>query len=82
MLPVILIIYDDESDPEKSASLIERLIIEDKGDVLLSDMTTPVVEPQTEVAEKHHIPFISGSGAASHIYSKGYRWIFTACLSI
>jgi ABC-type branched-subunit amino acid transport system substrate-binding protein len=54
-LPVRLIIYDDESDPEKSASLIERLIIEDKVDVLLSSMTTPIVEPQTEVAEKHHL---------------------------
>jgi len=81
-LPVRLIVYDDESNPEKSASLIERLIIEDKVDVLLGGMTTPIVKPQTEVAEKYHIPFISGSGAASHIYSKGYRWIFTVCPSI
>ena len=75
-LPVKLIVYDDKSDPAESASLIRQLITEDKVDALLGGHSTAIVEPQTEVAEGHHIPFVNGGGAASHIYGKGYKWIF------
>lgn len=81
-LPVKLIVYDDESNPEISARLVKRLITEDKVDALLGGYGSTIVEPQSEVAEKHHVPFVNGGGADSHIYSKGYGWIFATCPSV
>lgn len=81
-LPVRLIVYDDKSEPENSARLIERLITEDKVDALLGGHSTAIVEPQTEVAEEHRIPFVNGGGAASNIYAKGYEWIFGTLASV
>lgn len=60
-LPVRLILYDDESSPDKCAKNTERLILEDKVVALLSSGTPPVGVPGCQVAERYEVPIITAS---------------------
>ncbi len=54
-LPVRLIVADDESDPGKAASAVERLIKQKKVDLLLGGFAAPFgVIPGCITAEKYH----------------------------
>ncbi len=74
--PVEIIYYDDKSDPATSAQLYERLISEDKVDLLIGPYSSDVTIEASSVAERHNFPMVSGSAAASEIWSRGYRNIF------
>lgn len=74
--PVEIVFYDDESDPETSARLYEKLITEDKVDLLVGPYTSDLTLAASTVAERHGIPMVSGSASASNIWSRGYRNIF------
>ena len=68
--------YDDESNAQKSATLAEKLIAEDKVNFLLGPYgTSPTLQVST-VAEKHKMPMIEGNGAAESIFSQGYQYTF------
>jgi len=62
-IPVEYIIADNESDPGKSGSLAESLILNDGVDLLFSVDVSPSIHiPIAEVAEKHGVPHIVGGG--------------------
>lgn len=75
-VPVELKLLDDTTDQAKAVNLAQRLITQDKVDFFLGTYSTPLVEAQTTVAEQSRIPYVNGGGAATSIYSKGYKWIF------
>jgi branched-chain amino acid transport system substrate-binding protein len=52
-LPVKLVLADDESDPGKAASAVEKLIKLDKVDLLLPTHSTPMVIASCITAEKY-----------------------------
>ena len=56
--------YDDESDRENGAVLYEKLIVEDKVDVLIGPYSSPMTLAASTVAEKHHFPMLSAGAAA------------------
>jgi branched-chain amino acid transport system substrate-binding protein len=68
--------YDDESDAYKSATLAEKLITEDKVNLLLGPYGTSATLQVSTVAEKHKIPMVEGNGAAESIFSQGYQYTF------
>ncbi|TMA16633.1 MAG: hypothetical protein E6J85_18190 [Deltaproteobacteria bacterium] len=55
---------DDASDPAKAGSLLEAYVVRDHVNLLLSSYSTRLVESQSTVAEKHHVPLVIG-GASS-----------------
>ena len=56
-------IVDNESDPGKSGTLAEDLILRDEVDMLYSVDSSPSIHiPIAEVAEKHGVPHIVGGG--------------------
>ncbi|HET8845851.1 MAG TPA: amino acid ABC transporter substrate-binding protein, partial [Ktedonobacteraceae bacterium] len=59
-IPVRLITYDDKSSSDQSAKNIDRLINQDKVDVLLGSATPPLVMPGAGIAEKYHVPMVTG----------------------
>ena len=62
-IPVKYVVLDNESDPGKSGSLAEDLILRDKVDLLYSVDSSPSIHiPIAEVAEKHGVPHIVGGG--------------------
>src|SRR5262249_3606350 len=51
--PVRITYYDDESSPQKSAQLIERLATSDKVDLILAGFGSSIAFAATAVAEKY-----------------------------
>ncbi len=73
---VEIVSYDDQSDPDTSARLYEKLISDDQVDLLIGPYASDVTLAASDVAERHGIPMVSGSASATDIWSRGYRNIF------
>jgi len=73
---VEIIHYDDQSDPKMSALLYEQLIINDKVELLVGPYASNLALVAAAVAEKYGFPMVSGTSAATSIWSQGYRNIF------
>jgi branched-chain amino acid transport system substrate-binding protein len=70
--------YDDQSDGATGVRLYERLINEDKVDVIIGPYGTAITAPVTNVAEKYKMPLICPETADVAMFSRGYRYIFQA----
>jgi branched-chain amino acid transport system substrate-binding protein len=68
--------YDDESNAQKSATLADKLIKEDKVNFLLGPYGTSSTLQVSTVAEKSKIPMVEANGAAESIFSQGYQYTF------
>jgi branched-chain amino acid transport system substrate-binding protein len=78
--PIKFIWYDDESNPSKVAPIYEKLITDDKVDLLLPPWGTPMHLAVAPVAEKYKFPIV-GNTAASVALRKvhpGYIWFTTS----
>lgn len=73
---VALKYYDDESKPETGAKLYEKLITDDKVDLLIGPYSSDVTMAASTVAEKHNFPMVSSGASASQIWERGYKNIF------
>jgi branched-chain amino acid transport system substrate-binding protein len=69
-------ILDNQSDTNLDVQLYTKLITQDKVDFLLGSYSSAVVIVDTSVAEKFEMPMVQGGGAASQIFSRGYKWVF------
>jgi branched-chain amino acid transport system substrate-binding protein len=74
--PVRITYYDDESSPQKSAQLIERLATVDKVDLILGGFGSSIVFAASAVAEKYKYPYISGAASANPIFERGFKYVF------
>ncbi len=72
---VEIVIYDDESDPQKAATLLESLITEDKVDLLLGGYPGTSVVPQMAVAERYEMVYISMGGHMTS-FEQGFAYSF------
>ena len=73
---VELVAYDDQSDPEVTRRLYEKLITADKVDLLIGPYSSDLTLVASDVAEQHDFPMVAAGAAASEIWSRGYRNIF------
>jgi branched-chain amino acid transport system substrate-binding protein len=76
--PLQLKYYDDQSEGATGIRLYERLIDEDKVDVIVGPYGTAITAPVTNVAEKYKMPMICPETADVAMFSRGYRYIFQA----
>jgi branched-chain amino acid transport system substrate-binding protein len=67
---------DDQSKPDLSARLAEKLISQEKVQFLLGPYGSSTTAAVAPIAEQHGIPTVEGNGAADAIFSKGYRHVF------
>ena len=70
--------YDDQSEPATGVRLYERLINEDKVDVIIGPYGTAITAPASNVAEKYKMPLICPETADVAMFSRGFRYIFQA----
>ena len=80
--PVEFVSYDDQSDPGQAAKIYEKLIVEDKVDLLLGPWGTPAHVAVAGVLERHKFPMV-GDTAASVLLrgmKPGYIWFPTSAL--
>jgi branched-chain amino acid transport system substrate-binding protein len=73
---VKLVWHDDEGDGDKCAANYDRLINEDKVDLLLGPCHSVLIEPAAPVIEKNHMVMLEGSGSVSDMFRKGREWLF------
>jgi branched-chain amino acid transport system substrate-binding protein len=68
--------YDDQSSPELSAKLYEKLITEDKVNFLIGPYGSSTSAAAAVVAEKYHVPILMAHGSAESVYSPNGRYTF------
>jgi branched-chain amino acid transport system substrate-binding protein len=72
-----LVVYDDASDPATAARLYEKLIAQDKVDLVLGPFGSASTEAAASVTEKHRMPMVAPTAADTSIYRKGRKFIFS-----
>lgn len=81
--PVKLVLYDDESDPNKAATLYERLLTVDKADLLLGPYPTPTDAAVIPIAERNGMVLVQGGTAASSLLrGRSNKYTFTVFTSL
>jgi len=74
--PVDIVYYDDKSDADTSAALYERLISEDKVDLLLGPYSSGLTLAASRVADKNNFPMVATGASSPDIWSWGNKNIF------
>jgi ABC-type branched-subunit amino acid transport system substrate-binding protein len=67
---VELIVYDDESDAKRAAQLVEKVIVDDKVDLVLGPVTSGITYPTLSVVRRYDQIMIEGYGTAKKIYEE------------
>ncbi len=70
------VLYDDQSDPSTGVRLYEKLISQDKVDVLLGPYSSPITEAVANVNEKYMMPMVAPQASTTSIFRKGRKYIF------
>ena len=73
---VELILYDDRSDPDTTAALVEQLIEEDEVDFLLGPYSSTLTKPAIEVADARGVVLVEGHGASETLFQQSYANLF------
>ncbi len=73
---VEIVYYDDESDADTAANLIEKLITEDQVQFLLGPYGSGLTMGTSAVAEQHNVIFVEANGASESIFSRGFQNLF------
>ncbi len=74
--PVALKFYDDQSEPATGVRLYERLINEDKVDIIMGPYGTAITAPAANVAERYKMPMICPETADVAMFRRGFKYIF------
>ena len=74
--PVKIVIYDDKSDPATGVRLYEKLVNDDKVDLLLGPYGSAVSQAASVIADKYRQPMILPVAATTSIFTRGLRYIF------
>jgi branched-chain amino acid transport system substrate-binding protein len=67
---------DDESKPAEAARLVEKFVNDDKVNFILGPYGSPNTASAAAVVERLKVPMVEGNGAATSIFSQGYKYTF------
>jgi len=73
---VELVFADAQSNPATGADAVERLIVDEKVDLLLGPYSSSVTLAVAPIAEKYGVPHITGSAESPIIWKEGFRYTF------
>ncbi len=73
---VEIIYYDDQSKPQTSAELTDKLLSQDHVNFLLGPYGSPATFADAPIAEKYKVPMVEANGAARKIFAQGYHYVF------
>jgi branched-chain amino acid transport system substrate-binding protein len=71
-----LVLLDDKSETQTAVKLYEKLITEDKVDLLLAPYSSAITEAVANINERYKMPFVAFGAASSPIWEKGRKYIF------
>jgi len=75
-LPVRMVYYDDKTDPTTAAKIYEKLITQDKVDIILSPWGSSIGFAVSQIAQKYKMPVIFVWISSDPIYKQGYDYVF------
>ncbi|MFQ6031017.1 MAG: ABC transporter substrate-binding protein, partial [Dehalococcoidia bacterium] len=73
--PVSLVYYDDASSAETARRVTERLILQDRVDLLFGPYSSVLSLASAAVAEEYRQVLWNQGGASDNIYRRGFRWV-------
>ncbi len=73
---VEFVIYDDRSEPPTAIKLYEKLITEDKVEVVMGPYSSPITNAASTVSEKHKKLMMASLAATTSIWERGYKYLF------
>lgn len=73
---VEFVIYDNASDPDTAVADYERLITQDKVELVVGPFSSRLVIPTSEVAAKYGYAFPEPAGGAPDVFNRGLTNIF------
>lgn len=79
---VEFVVYDDQSKPEQAVRIYEKLITDDKVDLLLAPWGTPFHLSIAPVLEKYKFPLVGNTAASVALrqVKPGYIWFPTSAI--
>jgi len=76
--PIELIVMDNGSEQETVVTDYEKLITEDKVDLVVGTQSSFLVIPSSEVAEKYGYAYVEPAGGAPEVFDRGLKNLFFA----
>ncbi len=73
---VVLKIYDGKSDKRTAIELYEKLITEDKVDLVVGPYSSVLNDAVANVMERYKQPFLTGSASNPKIWQRGRKFVF------
>jgi branched-chain amino acid transport system substrate-binding protein len=73
---VVLKIIDDASEPDRAAANYEKLITEDKVDLVLGPYSSKLTIPSSQVAAKHGYAFVEPAGGSPKVFEQKLTNLF------
>ena len=73
--PVELVHYDDAGQRDRVKTATERLIVDDRVDLLVGPYSAVMTLAAAEVAESHGKLMWNQGGASPNVYRQGYKWV-------
>jgi branched-chain amino acid transport system substrate-binding protein len=74
--PIEIKYEDDQSNANLSATLVQKLITDEKANFILGPYGSTATASDAVVAERSGIPMVEANGAAESIFTKGYKFTF------
>lgn len=71
-----LTIQDDQSQIPAAVAIYERLLTQDKVDLVFSPYSSPITDAVAAVTDKHAKPMVASGAATTSLFRKGRRYLF------
>ncbi len=71
-----IVYYDDESDADTAANLVQRLIDEDGVDFLLGPYSSSLTTGTSAIAEANNVLMVEGNGTSDTMFERGFKNLF------
>ena len=71
-----IVYYDDESDADTAANLVQRLIDTDEVDFLLGPYSSSLTTGTSAIAEANNVLMVEGNGTSDTIFERGFKNLF------
>jgi branched-chain amino acid transport system substrate-binding protein len=71
-----IVYYDDESDADTAANLVQRLIDEDEVDFLLGPYSSGLTTGASAIAEANNMIMVEGNGTSDTMFERGFQNLF------
>lgn len=75
-MKVELITYDYQTDGKRAQQMAEKLITDDKVDMLTSPFGSGHTKIVAGVAERYGVPIIASVASSESVYDQGYKYLF------